>query len=73
VLIVLLTIACGAVALGSGIAAFASWRAYANSTRDPRGRLEFMAFLGMLASGLFLLIIVLGGLQLLGLDTCVPG
>jgi hypothetical protein len=70
-LTVLVTVVAGAIAGGAGAASFVRWRAYAGSDRDPRGRLEFMAFVGMLASGLFLLIIVLGGLELVGLDTCV--
>ena len=62
---------CLAVALGSAIAAAWSWRA-AERGRVPnrRGRVAFLAYSGLLASALFLALIVLSGAGAITLDTC---
>ena len=65
--------AAGAVALASGLAGLALHRSVSRGRRDdPRGRLAFMAGAGALAGFVFLLIILLGGLQIARLDSCVP-
>jgi hypothetical protein len=72
-LIAVLTGVAGAVALASGLAGLSLHRSVSRGRRDdPRGRLGFMAGAGALAGFLFLLIILLGGLQILGLDSCAP-
>jgi hypothetical protein len=72
-LIAVVTAVAGAVALASGLAGLALHRSLSRGRRDdPRGRLGFMAAAGALAGFVFLLIILLGGIQIVGLDSCVP-
>jgi hypothetical protein len=68
-----LTAAAAVVALAAGLIGFRWWSRRRNDDRDPRsGREAFMAFAGMLSAGLFLPIIVMGGLQVLSLRPCSP-
>ena len=67
------TLALAVVAAGSLGAAFATWRGVAAGRRDPRGVVAFLALTGMLAGAFFLVLIALGGLQLLVLDSCAQG
>lgn len=63
-----------ATALLAGIAARRARRAAARgSWPDPRGRASFMGTVGLLASGLFLLLIVVGSVALVFVDSCVAG
>jgi hypothetical protein len=72
--IVALTLAAGALAGASAVAGFAIWRAArTGATEDPRGRVSFMGFSGLILSLLFLPLIVLSGIQVAALDACVPG
>jgi uncharacterized membrane protein YidH (DUF202 family) len=71
--IALVTVAAALVALASGLSAYASWRRVEGEWRDPRGRVRFLAVTGMIAAGFFLVLIALGGLQLLSLDSCSQG
>jgi hypothetical protein len=72
-LVAVLTGVAGAVALASGLAGLALHRSVSRGRRDdPRGRLAFMAGAGALAGFVFLLIILLGGIQIARLDSCVP-
>jgi hypothetical protein len=68
--IVAVTLVLGAVAAGSLGAAFLSWR---GAGRDPRGVVGFLAVTGLAAGIFFLVLIALGGLQLLALDSCRQG
>ena len=61
------TLMLGAVAAGSLGAAFVTWR------RDSSGVLGFLAATGMFAAAFFVVLIALGGLQLLSLDSCRQG
>jgi hypothetical protein len=70
--IVALTLLLGAVALGSSGAAFLTWR-WADRRGDERGAVSFLALTGMFAGVFFLILIALGGLQLLALDSCRQG
>ena len=68
-----LTAAAAVVALAAGVIGFRWWSRRRNDDRDGRsGREAFMAFAGMLSAGLFLPIIVMGGLQVLSLRPCSP-
>lgn len=64
------TLVLGAAAAGSLGAAFVSWRGL---RRDPRGVVRFLAVTGMFAGLFFVVLIALGGLQLLVLDSCHQG
>ena len=66
-----LTVVLGAVAVAAGIVGFRRWR---RRERDgpSREREAFMGLLGALAAGLFLPIILMGGLQGLALQPCAP-
>ena len=69
-----LTVAAAIVAVSGGAAGLAAHRSLSRERDgDPRGHGGFLAFAGLLASLLFLVLIVLGGAQLLSLDPCVPG
>jgi hypothetical protein len=68
--IVFVTLVLAAATVGSGGAAFLTWR---RSDRDARGAVSFLALAGMLASLFFLVLIALGGLQLASLDSCDQG
>jgi hypothetical protein len=70
--IVLVTVLLGAAALGSSGAAFLTWR-WADRRGDARGAVTFLALTGMLAGVFFLVLIALGGLQLVSLDSCHQG
>jgi hypothetical protein len=70
--ITLATVLLGLVALGSSGAAFLTWR-WADRRGDARGAVSFMALTGMLAGVFFVVLIALGGLQLLTLDSCRQG
>jgi hypothetical protein len=73
-LIVALTVVLAAATLAAGAAGYVSWRATRRGDLDdPRGRVAFMGFSGVVASALFLAIIVFGGVQLVVLDPCLPG
>jgi hypothetical protein len=68
--ILLVTLLLAAAAAGSAAAAFITWR---GTDRDARGAVGFLALTGMLAGVFFLVLIALGGLQLLSLDSCSQG
>jgi hypothetical protein len=70
--IVAVTLLLGAVALGSSGAAFLTWR-WADRRGDARGAVTFLGLTGMLAGVFFLVLIALGGLQLVSLDSCHQG
>jgi hypothetical protein len=70
--IVALTLLLGGVALGSSAAAFLTWR-WADRRGDERGAVSFLALTGIFAGFFFLVLIALGGLQLLTLDSCNQG
>lgn len=61
--IALVSVVAAAVALASTVA---GWRL----ARAEHERVAFMGTWGALWGGLFLLLIVLGGVQLIGLETC---
>ncbi len=73
-LIWLLTLVAALVALGAGVIAWKSWRRTGVGghleTGGPAGRSGFMALAGVLLDGLFVLIILTGGIALLGLEPC---
>ena len=72
--LVALTVVAVAVSLMGGAAALLAWRAVARGrVADPRGRHGFLAFAALLASALFLVLIVLNGAQLVSLEPCTPG
>ena len=63
-----------AVSLASLAAAAWSWRkVMGQQWPDPRGRIAFLAFSGLLAGGLFASLVVIGGLGVLTLDPCARG
>lgn len=68
--IVTTTLILGAAAATSSLAAYFTWRGIG---RDARGAVGFLALTGMLAGVFFLVLILLGGLQLLSLDSCSQG
>jgi hypothetical protein len=70
--IVAATLLLGAVALGSSGASFLTWR-WADRRGDARGAVTFLGLTGMLAGVFFLVLIALGGLQLVSLDSCHQG
>jgi hypothetical protein len=70
--IVLVTVLLGAAALASSAAAFSTWR-WADRRGDERGAVTFLAVTGMFAGLFFLVLIALGGLQLVTLDSCHQG
>jgi len=70
--IVLVTVLLGAAALGSSAAAFLSLR-WAERRGDERGAVAFLGLTGMLAGVFFLVLIALGGLQVISLDSCHQG
>jgi hypothetical protein len=65
-----LTAGCGVVALAAGAAAVVAYR-QTRRRRDRRGRIVFMATGGILADGLFLALILLGGIGASVLERCV--
>jgi len=75
---VAVTIVCLLVALAGLVVARANWRRIADAAPEPpigaepalAGRVRFLAFTGMVASGLFLLGLVLFGVLPLLLETC---
>ena len=67
-----LTAACAAVAAAAGVAALLAYRRTRDGG-DRRGRIGFMATSGILASTLFLALILLGGIGASVLDPCVQG
>jgi RsiW-degrading membrane proteinase PrsW (M82 family) len=60
----------GVVALAGLGAAF--WAAR-HVEHDPRGRVAFMAFGGVLVSSLFAALVILTGIGVLSLEPCTPG
>ncbi len=70
--IVLVTVLLGAAALASSAAAFLTWR-WADRRGDTRGAVSFLAVTGIFAGLFFLVLIALGGLQLVSLDSCHQG
>jgi hypothetical protein len=70
--LVAVTLLLGALALGSSGAAFLTWR-WADRRGDTRGAVSFLALTGIFAGAFFLVLIALGGLQLLSLDSCRQG
>ena len=69
-LILVATVALGAVTVAAGVAGL---RLRRRERDDPRGRVAFMAVFGLLSSPVFLFAIVLGGINALALDPCAPG
>ncbi len=67
------TATAAAVALVGVVAASALLRETRLRTIDPRGRVSFMAASGLLASGVFLGLILMGGLGAIVLPECRPG
>jgi len=74
------TLLSAAGAAASGIVAYRTWRAHVDgqawdaALHDPHGRATgFLLVMGMVAAGLFLLIILLGGLPPFLLPGCGPG
>jgi hypothetical protein len=65
-----LSIAVLVVALSGGIAAYRSWRAAEEADEDVRGRLAFMGLSGVLASTLFLALIVFTGIGVGAQEPC---
>lgn len=73
-LVLALTGLCGALALAGGAAAFLTWRgARRGELLDPRGRVTFMSFAGMLSAVVFGYAILLQGVLVLVLDACTVG
>jgi hypothetical protein len=70
--IIVATVLLGAAALGSSAAALASLR-WAERRGDERGAITFLGLTGMLAGVFFVVLIALGGLQLISLDSCHQG
>jgi hypothetical protein len=69
--IVVLTVVLGAAAVAGGLAALTVLRGVRRGTiEDPRGRVAFMAWSGLAASGLFVVIMVLVASALVSLDAC---
>jgi hypothetical protein len=69
--IVVLTIVFGALAVAGGLAALMILvRLRRGTIDDPRGRVAFMAWSALAASGLFLVIMVLVAASLVSLDAC---
>ena len=64
------TVAALAIAVAAGLGALVAWRR-AGHAEDPRGRASFLAVSGLLASALFLGLILLGGIGAMTLDPCV--
>ena len=71
--IVVVSLVAAAVSAGAALAAFTIWRSAGRKRRDPRGRVRFLALVGMFTGVFFLVLIALGGLQLLSLDSCAQG
>jgi hypothetical protein len=68
-----ITAVLGMVAVAAGVVGYRRWRRPpADGTRPRAGREAFMAFAGLLGAGLFLPIILMGGLQVLTLHPCSP-
>lgn len=67
----------GAVVLasiGAGLAAFVTWRhARSGAIADPRGRVAFLGFVGMLSAVIFTFATILEGIHVLVLPPCAPG
>lgn len=71
VLIAAVTAFAAATAAAAGVAGLlVHRRASRGRIPDARGRLAFMSGAGVLASVIFLVIILLGGLQILGAESC---
>lgn len=70
---VALTAATATVALAAGIGAGWLLREKRLDNADPRGRIEFMASGGLLVSGVFLVLILLGGIGSFYLQPCQAG
>jgi hypothetical protein len=69
--IVIVTLVLGALAAGSLGTAFLTLRGA--QSRDVRGGVRFLAVTGLFAGVFFLVLIALGGLQLVALDSCHQG
>jgi hypothetical protein len=67
------TAAALAIGLGALLASAWIWRTAETRGADPRGRVAFMAFAGIISSMLFLGIIAVGGAGAAYLDPCAPG
>jgi hypothetical protein len=66
-----ITAVLGIVAVAAGVVGYRRWRRLHDDGARPRsGREAFMAFAGLLGAGLFLPIILMGGLQVLTLHPC---
>ena len=71
--VIVLTAVLGAVAVLSGLAAFATWRGSSRgSLFDPRNRLAFMGAAGTVAGVVFTFAILLEGLLAVLIDGCAP-
>jgi hypothetical protein len=67
------TLVAALVAVAGGLCALATYRATSeadNDTDPPLGRIHFMGIVGMIASPLFLFIILMGGLGALAHSGC---
>jgi hypothetical protein len=68
-----MTAVLGLVAVAAGVVGYRRWRRPPDEgARSRAGRETFMAFAGLLGAGLFLPIILMGGLQVLTLHPCSP-
>ena len=68
-----ITAVLGMVAVAAGVVGYRRWRRLQDDGARPRtARKAFMAFAGLLGAGLFLPIILMGGLQVLTLHPCSP-
>ncbi len=67
------TAVAAAIGLAAACAAGWSWRQVDRGSADPKGRVGFMAFGGIIVSLLFLAIIGVGGVGAVYLHPCTPG
>ena len=58
-----ITLGCTAIALAGAAAALLIFRETRRQVADERGRIEFMAVWGVMTSGVFLTLILLGGIS----------
>ena len=69
-----ITLAAAAIAVAGGLASVAAWRATREAEEDdapPAGRIHFLSVIGMTITPLFLAIILMSGLGVVFLPSCV--